>query len=238
MNISKVHEEKKTGRLTFLLEGSNFGFANALRRAMMDSVPVMAIDDVEIKNNSSILYDEMLAHRLGLVPLTTDLKGYTMPDQCTCKGEGCAKCTVTLTLKSDKVGMVNADELKSNDPAVKPVHALPIVKLVKGQDIEVVCSARLGIGKNHVKWSPCLAWYRYHKDIKGKVSNAEKDRILYGPFTDLDAPEGVEITESETDFVFFVEPWGQLDAKDIVKTALHVLGSEVDNFTKAFHAAK
>ncbi len=238
MKLTTIHEDKKNGRLTLLLEGVNHGFANSLRRVMMESVPVMAVDEVEIKENSSVLYDETLAHRLGLVPLTTDLKGYTLPGECTCEGQGCAKCTVTLTLKTDKTGMITADMMSSNDPKIKAAYPLPLVKLLKGQELDLTCHARLGFGKNHSKWSSCIAWYRYHKDVKGKIKADEKDTILYGPFSDIDAPEGVEITESDKDFVFFVEPWGQLKAKEIVKTALEVLENSIDTFGQAFHAAK
>lgn len=228
MKLAKVKEEKN-GRLTFELEGATFGFANALRRAMMESVPTMAIDEVEIKQNSSILYDEMLAHRLGMVPLSTDLKSYSMPAPGT---ELSAANSVTLTLKSDAEGLVTSDQMQTNDPAIKSGIALPIVKLFKGQEVDLVATARLGTGAEHMKWSPCLAWYRYKKTIKGKLSKDETETILYGPFSDID-PEGVEIQESEKDFVFFVEPWGQLPAKDIVTEALEALGKQAAAFEEA-----
>jgi len=228
MKLSKVKEEKN-GRLTFELEGVSFGFANALRRAMMESVPTMAVDEVEIKQNSSILYDEMIAHRIGMVPLTTDLKSYSMPQEGT---ELSAANSVTLTLKSDKEGYVTSDNLETNDPAIKSKLALPIVKLFKGQELDVVATARLGTGAEHMKWSPCLAWYRYKKTIKGKLSKELQETILYGPFSDID-PEGVDIQESEKDFVFFVEPWGQLPAKEIVVVALEALGKQAATFEEA-----
>ncbi|MFQ5620643.1 MAG: DNA-directed RNA polymerase subunit D [Candidatus Nanoarchaeia archaeon] len=225
MDIKKLAEDKKTGRLTFELAGANPGFANALRRSMMEGVPVMAIDTVEVRGNTSILYDEMLAHRLGLIPLVTDLKGYTLPEVCTCAGEGCAKCMATLNINTEKEGTITADMLQTNDPKIKAVVPVPVVKLFKGQSINVVCYAKLGVGKEHMKWSPCLAWYRYKKDGKGKDIE---------PYHDQD--DGSK--ESDKDFVFFVEPWGQLPAKDIVSEALKSLGKDLEQFTEAFNKAK
>ena len=225
MDIQKIAEDKKTSRLTFELNGANPGFANALRRTMMESVPCMAIDTIEVRANSSILYDEMLAQRIGLIPLETDLKGYTLPDKCTCGGEGCAKCMVTLTLKTNKEGTITADMMETNDPKVKAVVPAPVVKLFKGQEIDIVCYAKLGLGKEHMKWSSCLAWYRYKRDGKGKDVE---------PYHDLDGSG----KESDKDFVFFVEPWGQLPAKEIVIEALKSLGKDLDQFSEAFAKAK
>ncbi len=65
---------------------------------MTEEVPTMAIEDVEFRKNNSILYDEIIAHRLGLVPLKTDLKSYNLPEKCKCKGEGCARFQLTVPI--------------------------------------------------------------------------------------------------------------------------------------------
>src|SRR3989344_9129139 len=91
MEIRLLNKEKKTGRVSFLMKGSNAAFVNALRRCIINEVPTMAIEYVEIRKNNSILYDEIIAHRLGLIPLKTDLKSYTMIANCSCQGAGCAK---------------------------------------------------------------------------------------------------------------------------------------------------
>ena len=57
----------------FTLSGASTAFANAFRRAMIGEVPTLAIEDVRIYDNTSALFDEMLAHRLGLIPIKTDL---------------------------------------------------------------------------------------------------------------------------------------------------------------------
>src|SRR4030065_2948598 len=90
--------EKKDNEIVAVAEGITPAFLNALRRTSMYEVPTLAIEDVLFAKNSSALYDEIIAHRLGLIPLKTDLKSYTLPEECTCKGKLCAKCSIKLTL--------------------------------------------------------------------------------------------------------------------------------------------
>ena len=84
MNAKILKEEDEIMQLS--ISKSDFETANSIRRACMNLVLTMAIEDVEILENNSALYDEVLAHRLGLIPLTTDLKTYTKSDECKCKG--------------------------------------------------------------------------------------------------------------------------------------------------------
>ena len=76
MEIRVLENNKEEGKLSFILKGADVAFANALRRVIVEEVPTMAIEDVEFRKNSSILYDEIIAHRLGLIPFKTDLKSY------------------------------------------------------------------------------------------------------------------------------------------------------------------
>ena len=83
--MSKLNIElldKSENKCSFILSGTTFPFANALRRIMIEEVPTMSIEEVEFRANTSILYDELIAHRLGLLPLTTDLKSYYLPEKC------------------------------------------------------------------------------------------------------------------------------------------------------------
>ena len=138
MEIRVLENNKEQGKVSFILKDSTPAFANTLRRLMIDDVPAMAIEDVEFQKNNSILYDEMIAHRLGLVPLKTDLKSYNLPDKCKCEGKGCNRCQLKMVLRATKgSGVVYASEIKSKDPAVKPVFPnMPIVKLLKGQTLD------------------------------------------------------------------------------------------------------
>jgi DNA-directed RNA polymerase subunit D len=131
----------------------------------------MAIDDVVMIDNSSILQDEIIAHRLGLTPLKTDIDNYNIPENCSCKSEfGCPQCRVTLTLdveaKND-TQTVYSGELSSENSIVVPVSdKIPIVKLAKGQKLKLEAYARLGTGKIHTKWQPvCVSAYKYYPKI-------------------------------------------------------------------------
>src|SRR3990167_8091765 len=115
MEIKLVKKEPAFNRAVFLISGSAPAFINAIRRTIIESVPVMAVEDVEFRQNSSVMYDEMISLRLGLIPLKTKLDDYNLPNECTCKGEGCAKCTATLTLSAKGPCIVYASDLKSKD---------------------------------------------------------------------------------------------------------------------------
>lgn len=256
--------DKKKDKATFLVKDSTPAFVNTIRRIILDEVPAMAIEEVEIRKNSSVLYDEMIAHRLGLLPLKTDLKSYNVPAKCTCNGAGCAKCQVKLVLKAKGPGIVYAEELKSKDPAIKPVYPeMPIVKLTKGQELELEATAQLGKGKEHVKWSSGIMYYKYKPSIeidqkklsdedcqkiakicpefeyKNKKLTVDKDAILLSNAYEACAelyPEAIQLTQSNNEFIVTVEGWGQLDHKTILTTAAELLQEKLDEFSEKISA--
>lgn len=152
--------EETPNAVTLQLEGLDRSYANAVRRFCIAEVPAMAIDDVVILENSSVLYDELLAHRLGMVPIKTDLERYNLPEDCDCGNPlGCHKCRVLFVLDAkgkDKVSTVYSGDLVSEDREVRPVsESIPLVKLAQGQSVKLEAYARLGKGKEHAKWQPC-----------------------------------------------------------------------------------
>jgi len=170
LDVSVLERNENFGR--FLIRGISIPFINSLRRTIISEVPVMAIDDVIVIENSSVMSDEMLAHRLGLVPLTTDLNRYVLPEDCTCQSEfGCSKCRAVLTLETESgesAITVYSGDIHSEDPGVRPAHErIPLIKLVPGQRIQLEAYARLGQGKKHAKWQPVSACsYKYLPDVK------------------------------------------------------------------------
>jgi DNA-directed RNA polymerase subunit D len=172
LNVKVEVLEKDEKNVRLLVQGVDVPFINALRRTILSEVPCMAIDEVVMLENSSILQDEIIAHRLGLIPLKTDLDGYNLPEECPCKSEfGCNLCRVTLTLDVEaKEGTrtVYSGELKSENPEVVPVSdKIPIIKLAKEQKLRLEAYARLGKGKNHAKWQPVsMCAYKYFPKIK------------------------------------------------------------------------
>ena len=186
------------------LKGIPLQYANALRRLCLNGVPVFAIDTVDIIENSSVLPDEGLAHRLGLVPLKTDLSRFNEPATCDCKSEtGCANCKVMLVLDSgdtDVTKTVLTDELTSEDDTVKPISdKIPIVQLAPGQRVKVECYARLGRGREHAKW------------------NSSNVATL------------VE-TEKDDERILTVESTGALNPEEIILAGVDELGKGIDEF--------
>jgi DNA-directed RNA polymerase subunit D len=163
MAIPKIKVIQETeDSISLQLEGVDRSYANALRRFCISEVPSMAIDDIVILENSSVLYDEILAHRLGMIPLKTDLERYVLPERCDCGSPlGCQKCRVLLVLDAtakDKARTVLSGDLVSEDREIRPVSAtIPIVKLAVGQSVKLEAYARLGRGKEHAKWQPATA---------------------------------------------------------------------------------
>lgn len=140
------------------LKGVPLQYANALRRICLNGIPVFAIDTVDIIENSSVLPDEGLAHRLGLIPIKTDLSRFNEPSKCDCQTEtGCSNCKVMLVLDSgdsDVTRTILSNELTSEDDLVKPTSdKIPIIQLAPGQRVKVECYARLGRGTEHAKWN-------------------------------------------------------------------------------------
>jgi len=143
----------------------------------------MAIDMVEIHENTTVLNDEFLAHRLGLIPLiSTSVNTYTNPRECECIGS-CDRCSVNFSIKvkntRDEVLHVTSKHLTpltegtdvepiDRNPEVQPMddHAILIVKLGKNQELNVTCTAKKGVGKEHAKWNPtATVTYQYDPDI-------------------------------------------------------------------------
>jgi DNA-directed RNA polymerase subunit D len=154
--------EKDNERISVKFKNIPREYINALRRLAISEVPTLAIDDVVMIDNSSVVHDEAVAHRLGMIPLHTDLKRFVMPHDCDCKSTlGCSRCRVLLVLDAEateRTRIVTSGELKSEDEEVKPVsNEIPILTLAPGQKIKFEAYARLGNGKNHAKWQPTSA---------------------------------------------------------------------------------
>jgi DNA-directed RNA polymerase subunit D len=159
--------EKSDSRMRLLIEETDTAFMNALRRIITSEVPSMAVDDVVIIENSSALQDEFLAHRIGLIPLRTDLETYNLPEDCKCKSEfGCNLCRVSLILDveaTDHALTVYSGDFTSENPAIVPASSrIPIAKLAPEQKVRLEAYARLGRGKDHARWQPAsLAAYKH-----------------------------------------------------------------------------
>jgi DNA-directed RNA polymerase subunit D len=168
--------EQQENYVKFFLSGVTPTFANTIRRMVMSEVPTMAIDEVIIIENTTPLYDEIVAHRLGLIPLKTDLENYVRPELCSCSGQGCTSCEVSLTLEKSgdqDIEVVFSRDLLSQDSKIVPVFPnIPILKMAKDQKIFLEAIARLGRGLDHAKWQPISSIsYKYHPYVEFNLSN-------------------------------------------------------------------
>ncbi len=149
------HDKQK---MSVKLKGIELQYANALRRICLNGVPVFAIDTIDIIENTSVLADEGIAHRLGMIPLTTDTTRFVEPSKCECHSEsGCSNCRVMLMIDSgdtDSTRTISSNELTSEDEVVKPTSdKIPIVVVAPGQRLKIEAYARLGRGTEHAKWN-------------------------------------------------------------------------------------
>jgi len=143
-SIQLLNSDKK--KISIKLKGVSLQYANALRRICLNGVPIFAVDTVDILENSSVIPDEDITHRLGLIPLKTELSRSDESDS-----------RVILALDSGDIQSprtVTSAELTSNDKVVKPISdKIPIAYLAPGQRIRIEAYARLGRGTEHAKWN-------------------------------------------------------------------------------------
>ncbi|TFF93680.1 MAG: DNA-directed RNA polymerase subunit D [Promethearchaeota archaeon] len=177
MKVEILHKDDY--HLQFIVEGISVEMANAIRRILLTEIPVMAIDEVIILKNDSPLYDEIVAHRLGLIPLTTDLEVYKLPRECECGGYGCPLCQVSLTCEitndTNQSKIIYSKDLKSNDPKVVPVQPdIPILKIDKEDKVILEAYAILGKAKEHARWQAVSnVFYRYYPVVEFDDKNCK-----------------------------------------------------------------
>jgi len=230
---------KKNNKFVFKAEIEE-SLANAIRR-YVGEIPILAVEEVEISKNDSPLYDETVAHRIGLIPLKA---GKTVTE----KTEG------NLKLSVKKEGAVNAEELKGDFDVV--YGDIPITILSKGQELELVANVKPGRGSEHAKFSPGLMFYRNASEItmdktfaaeikKACPKNEIKEKGDKIVITDdkekeiLDFCEGIcerakkksEINHRK-ELIVSLESFGQMDVKGIFNKSIDALKKDLVEVAK------
>ncbi|ODA80947.1 hypothetical protein RJ55_03907 [Drechmeria coniospora] len=240
-------------RVDFELSKTNLSFANSIRRIIQAEVPTIAVDLVEIEINKSVLADEFIAHRLGLIPLNSKgVNELNYSRDCDCD-QYCEQCSVTLTLHakctSDQIMKVYARDLvvdgrhasSVGSPVILDPEGLGclIAKLRKDQELKLTCIAKKGIAKEHAKWMPTSAvGFEYdphnklhHLDMWPKSKYAEWEEPLQeGEKFDYDAqPER---------FYFEVEASGTMEPDQIVQGGIRALQQKIGALLKGLDPRK
>lgn len=251
--------------IRFSINGITPSVANSIRRTLVSDIPKLAIDKViihhgqirdkegNVYDSSLPLFDEMVAHRLALIPIKTDLN-INFRDQCSCNGVGCPLCTVSFSINKLGPALVTSGDIQPvSNPDILPTDLeIPIVKLGKKQAMLVTAEAIMGRAKDHAKWQATSGVaYKYHREFSVEKENFErwveikekcpksvlkedKNSIV---FTDdfpcklshylFDEPS-VKIKEDDTEFIFKFETDGSLKAMDVLEYTLRRLPQRLD----------
>jgi DNA-directed RNA polymerase subunit D len=226
----------------FVVRGVTPAFANGVRRAILADVPTLSIDTVRFVENSSVMFDEVVALRLGLIPLTTP-DDYREDEQ------------VTLSLDVEGPGTAYSGDLVTSDPEVEPADRnVPIIDLKEDQRLELEAEAVLGRGRDHAKHQGGVAvGYRHLQRVEVVGDREEyaddEPRIVRGvveddgelvPTEEFDNdlrnryPDSeVEVRDVENAFVFDVESDGSLPVEDLVLRAVATLYDRADELEEA-----
>ena len=244
MDIKKVHEE---GNVTkYLVKGVTPGFMNAIRRTIINNVPCLAVDEVTFYENDSVIFDEMLAGRLGLLPVKTDVKAYKRGD------------TVKLVL--EKVGPcdVTSKDIKCTDPKIEIIDKkIIITKLGKEEKVKLEMTAIMGTGAEHARFQPAIVSFnelpkikndKTHKNTKELIEAMPKGTIeekagklfLLDPyniktqnqFENILEKFDVELEYVNDEFILSLETTGQLSSKEVINSALDQLNEKLDEMNK------
>ncbi|MDR0334318.1 MAG: DNA-directed RNA polymerase subunit D [Methanomassiliicoccaceae archaeon] len=254
------------------MKNSTPAMANALRRTILTDIPKMAIDKVEFhlgpimvngREYESItpLFDEIIAHRLGMVPVPTDLKLFVPQSECSCGGEGCPSCTIMYSL--NKIGpctVLSGDLIPLGDPNLKVKDELiPIVELADGQAVLIYTIATMGTARTHVKWQAANGvGYKYEPRIQldaakcrhcMKCLTACPKRVFAGDAKKITVAEplrcslcdscltfcagkAISVEANDNNFVFSFETDGSLSAETVLNKAISLLSGQASSFGK------
>jgi DNA-directed RNA polymerase subunit D len=251
-DVEFIEREDRSAR--FLVRGVTPAFANGIRRAMIADVPTLSVDTVRVIENSSVMFDEQIAHRLGMVPLTTPDSEFEEGDE------------VTLSIDVEGPNTAYSGDLVSADPQVEPADDnVPIIDLKDDQRLELEADAVLDTGKNHAKHQGGVAVGYRHLQYAEVVGDAgefqeQEPHILRGVLeereaehADADATNGdlvlteafdndltnrypgkeVEVHDVPNAFVFHVETDGSFTVEDLVSRSVDTLEDRATELREA-----
>ncbi|EMA50198.1 DNA-directed RNA polymerase subunit D [Halococcus thailandensis] len=240
-DVEFVDRDERAAR--FLVRGITPAFANGIRRAMIADVPTLSIDTVRVVENSSVMFDEQIGHRLGMVPLAAPPDEFEM-------GE-----SVTLGLDVSGPDTAYSGDLQSMDSMVEPAEQnVPIIELKDDQRLEIEADAVLDTGKSHAKHQGGVAvGYRHLQtvDVVGDREEFadEEPNILRGvieddgeliPTEEFDNDlterypgKELDVQDVPNAFVFDVETDGSMSVEELVLAAVDSLDARATELSEA-----
>ncbi|MCY3411155.1 MAG: DNA-directed RNA polymerase subunit D [Candidatus Heimdallarchaeota archaeon] len=209
--ISDTSTEEDDMKKRFLVTETFPAFANTIRRLILSYVPTLAIDEVIIIENTLALFDEFIAHRLGLIPLNSEIELNDMVSCDQCEGNGCSECTVTLRLTQETDNkttmMIYSKDIESDNYEVYPVNdEIPIMKMGQDQRLILEAVARMGTGREHAKWQPTSSLgYQFMPKLEFNFSEAEDAKQYAKPIAEA-CPRGVLMFDEDNQAVNIKSP--------------------------------
>lgn len=215
----------------FLVQNTRNDILNAIRRTIMLHVPVLGIKEVSVYKNESVMPDEMLAHRIGLVPIYSD----DVDDK-----------EYHLYLKKTS-GVVYSGDISGNlDVALKHI---PLVELNKDRSLELELLVKKGTGEQHTKYCPASVFFYNTAEIKQNADFEDIESICPGHFLgrkankiflkdpyDCDicryceskSNKALELVFNPNEFIFTLEPYGNLDLDLMISYAADYLNNDLE----------
>ncbi|MEA1993973.1 MAG: DNA-directed RNA polymerase subunit D [Euryarchaeota archaeon] len=242
MKVTRLSTSNSATKL--LIDDVDVGFINTLRRVLVSEIPIYAVDHIVIHTNTSVLFDEVLAHRIGLIPLSTPLN---------------VKKEVTLGIEKEGPCTVYAKDMVSDDELITPsIPDIPILKLGDNQTLKVTCIATIGTAKEHAKYQSSLAFYKNFpiitvddtcdlcglcveacpkgilevKDDSVEVTDIKECTLCRSCEEQCDL-EAITISHEPRKFIFTIEPYGNMDTENLIKTATEIIETKCDEFIDA-----
>jgi DNA-directed RNA polymerase subunit D len=241
-DVQFIERDDRSAR--FVARGLTPALANGIRRAMVADVPTFSIDTVRFVENTSVMFDEMIALRLGLIPLTTPLDEFEIGD------------TVTVALDVEGPATAYSGDIRSADELVVPADEnVPIIELKEGQRLEFEADAVLDRGKEHAKHQGGVSVGFRHLQrvdvgedlgefdedephiLRGAIETDDGEIVLTDAF-DHDLTNrypGKELTVEDVPgaYVFHVETDGSFAVEELVLRAAETLGDRADELHDA-----
>jgi DNA-directed RNA polymerase subunit D len=269
--------EMTPNKAEFVISDTSPAFANALRRIISSDVPKMAIDNVEFHlgpimdekgtafESVSPMFDEVVAHRLSMIPVPTDLETFNFRSKCSCNGEGCPSCTIMYSLNKKGPCTVYSGDLEPIGDAKFRIKddLIPIVKLADDQALLVYATAELGTGRQHAKWQAAVgAGYRFFAKIeinhakcdlggscvkvcpKGVLAKEEKKIVAKHPekcnlcraCVEVCDASVIKVTPIPGKILFRFETDGSLQAKEVLIKGFKILEEKYDGLREQISA--